>query len=74
MKKLMMAMGFGLFTGPLAAAPLCDDLGFAGLLMTDDIGMQALSGTVPERGAASMAASWWRATRRRPMPLWPTTT
>jgi hypothetical protein len=32
MKKLMMAMGFGLFTGPLAAAPLCDDLGFAGLL------------------------------------------
>lgn len=33
-----------------------DDLGFTGLLMTDDIGMQALSGTVPERGAASMAA------------------
>ena len=33
-----------------------DDLGFSGLLMTDDIGMQALSGTVPERGAASMRA------------------
>lgn len=33
-----------------------DDLGFTGLLMTDDIGMQALSGTVPERGAASMEA------------------
>lgn len=33
-----------------------EDLGFAGLLMTDDIAMQALSGTVPERGAASMQA------------------
>jgi hypothetical protein len=32
MKKLMMALGFSLFAGPLAAAPLCDDLGFAGLL------------------------------------------
>ena len=32
------------------------DLGFDGLLMTDDISMQALSGTVPERGAASMEA------------------
>ena len=32
MKKLIMVMGFGLFVGPLAAAPLCDDLGFAGLL------------------------------------------
>ena len=32
MKKLIMVMGFGLFAGPLAAAPLCDDLGFAGLL------------------------------------------
>jgi len=33
-----------------------DDIGFTGLLMTDDISMQALSGTVPERGAASMQA------------------
>ena len=33
-----------------------EELGFAGLLMTDDIGMQALSGTVPERGAASLSA------------------
>ncbi|MFP7570481.1 glycoside hydrolase family 3 N-terminal domain-containing protein [Marivita sp. S2033] len=31
-------------------------LGFNGLLMTDDISMQALSGTVPDRGAASMEA------------------
>lgn len=48
-------------TGPATTSPsmirrIRDDLGFAGLLMTDDIGMQALSGTVPERGAASMAA------------------
>ncbi|MGJ8606149.1 MAG: glycoside hydrolase family 3 N-terminal domain-containing protein [Marivita sp.] len=33
-----------------------DDLGFGGVLMTDDISMQALSGTVPDRGAASMRA------------------
>lgn len=32
------------------------DLSFDGLLMTDDISMQALSGTVPERGAAALAA------------------
>jgi beta-N-acetylhexosaminidase len=32
------------------------DIGFTGLLMTDDISMQALSGTVPERGAASISA------------------
>ncbi len=32
------------------------DIGFSGLLMTDDIGMQALSGTVAERGAAAMEA------------------
>lgn len=32
MRKLIMAGLFGLFAGPLAAAPLCDDLGFAGLL------------------------------------------
>lgn len=33
-----------------------DEIGFGGLLMTDDIGMEALSGTRPERGAASLAA------------------
>ena len=48
-------------TGPATTSPgmirrIRDDLGFMGLLMTDDIGMQALSGTVPERGGASMAA------------------
>ncbi|MBV2360750.1 beta-hexosaminidase [Thalassococcus sp. CAU 1522] len=32
------------------------DIGFGGLLMTDDISMQALSGTVSERGAAALAA------------------
>lgn len=31
-------------------------IGFAGLLLTDDLDMQALSGTVPERAAAAMAA------------------
>ncbi len=31
-------------------------IGFDGLLMTDDIDMEALSGTVPERAAAAMAA------------------
>ncbi|MFD1343930.1 glycoside hydrolase family 3 N-terminal domain-containing protein [Litorisediminicola beolgyonensis] len=33
-----------------------DQIGFDGLLMTDDISMEALSGTVAERGAASIAA------------------
>jgi len=32
------------------------DIGFDGLIMTDDIGMEALSGTVPERGAAALKA------------------
>lgn len=48
-------------TGPATTSPgmiqrIRDEIGFTGLLMTDDIGMQALSGTVPERGAASMQA------------------
>ncbi len=48
-------------TGPATTSPsmirrIRDNLGFAGLLMTDDIGMQALSGTVAERGAVSIAA------------------
>ena len=33
-----------------------EDLGFDGLLMTDDIGMEALSGTMAERAAASLEA------------------
>jgi len=33
-----------------------DDIGFQGLLMTDDIGMGALAGPVPARAAASLAA------------------
>ena len=32
------------------------ELGFDGLLMTDDISMEALSGTVAERGAAAIRA------------------
>ncbi len=32
------------------------EIGFDGLLMTDDIDMEALSGTIPERGARSIAA------------------
>ena len=32
MKKLLMAAALACFGGPIAAAPLCDDLGFAGLL------------------------------------------
>jgi beta-N-acetylhexosaminidase len=48
-------------TGPATTSPgmiqrIREDIGFTGLLMTDDIGMQALLGTVPERGAASMRA------------------
>ncbi|QFS83131.1 glycoside hydrolase family 3 N-terminal domain-containing protein [Roseivivax sp. THAF197b] len=33
-----------------------EEIGFGGLLMTDDISMEALSGSVAERGAASIAA------------------
>jgi beta-N-acetylhexosaminidase len=33
-----------------------EDIGFGGLLMTDDISMEALSGTVAERGRASLDA------------------
>ncbi|HKR90750.1 glycoside hydrolase family 3 N-terminal domain-containing protein, partial [Novosphingobium sp.] len=31
-------------------------IGFAGLLLTDDLDMQALAGTVPERAARAIAA------------------
>jgi beta-N-acetylhexosaminidase len=33
-----------------------EEIGFDGCLMTDDIGMEALSGTMAERAAASLAA------------------
>ena len=43
-----------------ASRPVIDlirrDLGFEGLLMSDDIGMQALSGTMAERAAAIVGA------------------
>ena len=43
-----------------ASAPVIrlirERIGFDGLLMTDDIGMQALSGTLPERASAAIAA------------------
>ena len=32
MKRLLMAAALACFAGPVTAAPLCDDLGFAGLL------------------------------------------
>lgn len=32
------------------------EIGFSGLLLTDDIDMQALSGTIPERGVRAIAA------------------
>ncbi len=41
---------------PVMNAVIRDSIGFGGLLMTDDISMQALSGTVAERGKAALAA------------------
>jgi len=41
---------------PVMIGKIRDEIGFEGLLMTDDISMQALSGTVAERSAASLAA------------------
>ncbi|SNR58835.1 glycoside hydrolase family 3 N-terminal domain-containing protein [Puniceibacterium sediminis] len=41
---------------PRMMAMIRDDLGFGGLIMTDDISMQALSGTIQERGVASLNA------------------
>lgn len=41
---------------PAAIALIRDRIGFGGLLMTDDIGMNALSGTAAERAAAARAA------------------
>ncbi|WGW02748.1 glycoside hydrolase family 3 N-terminal domain-containing protein [Tropicibacter oceani] len=51
----------GIDPRPSTISPVMIDLirrqiGFDGFLMTDDISMQALSGTVPERGVAALAA------------------
>jgi len=48
-------------TGPATTSPamirrIREDIGFHGLLMTDDISMQALTGTVPDRAEASILA------------------
>ena len=48
-------------TGPATTSPkmmdvIRNDIGFDGLLMTDDLSMEALSGTVAERATASIAA------------------
>jgi beta-N-acetylhexosaminidase len=43
-------------TSPEAIRMIREEIGFAGCLMTDDIGMEALSGTMAERAAASLAA------------------
>ena len=41
---------------PAAIALIRERIGFGGLLMSDDIGMNALSGTPAERAAAAIAA------------------
>ena len=43
-------------TSPKAMAMIRDEIGFGGLIMTDDISMEALSGSVAERAQASLAA------------------
>ncbi|MHA6323884.1 glycoside hydrolase family 3 N-terminal domain-containing protein [Roseivivax sp. CAU 1753] len=48
-------------TAPATVSPrmirlIRDEIGFGGLLMTDDISMEALSGTVADRAAAAIAA------------------
>jgi beta-N-acetylhexosaminidase len=43
-------------TSPKIMDLIRTDMGYDGLIMTDDIAMQALSGTIGERSAASMAA------------------
>ncbi|MEO0930537.1 MAG: glycoside hydrolase family 3 N-terminal domain-containing protein [Pseudomonadota bacterium] len=43
-------------TSPKMMQVIRDDIGFAGLIMTDDLSMQALSGTVAERATASIKA------------------
>jgi beta-N-acetylhexosaminidase len=43
-------------TSPRAMAAIRNLIGFGGLIMTDDLSMQALSGTLSTRAAASLAA------------------
>ena len=43
-------------TSPDGVRAIREDIGFDGFLMTDDISMEALSGSVRERGEASLAA------------------
>lgn len=43
-------------TSPEMMQLIREDIGFDGLLMTDDISMEALSGTIAQRAAASIAA------------------
>jgi beta-N-acetylhexosaminidase len=43
-------------TSPEAIRMIREEIGFDGCLMTDDIGMEALSGTMAERASASLAA------------------
>nr|WP_255596684.1 glycoside hydrolase family 3 N-terminal domain-containing protein [Cognatishimia sp. MH4019] len=43
-------------TSPVMVSLIREEIGFGGLLMTDDLSMQALSGTVAERATASLAA------------------
>ena len=43
-------------TSPKMMQLIRDDIGFGGLIMTDDISMEALSGTIAQRAAASLAA------------------
>lgn len=41
---------------PLAIATIREDIGFTGFLMSDDVSMQALSGSIGDRARASIAA------------------
>ena len=43
-------------TSPTMMRLIRDEIGFGGLLMTDDISMEALSGTLAERSSAAIAA------------------
>jgi len=43
-------------TSPRVMRALREDIGFGGLIMTDDLGMQALSGALSARAAAALAA------------------
>ena len=43
-------------TSPIMMQVIRQDIGFDGLIMTDDVSMEALSGTIADRAAASIAA------------------